>query len=282
VTIQRTTDSLTGIAQRAAQVAQTSEQARASAQRGSKSVQETAGGMAHIRRTILDLTGGIHFLGRKSQQIGEIPRAISEIADQTNLLALNAAIEAARAGEHGRGFSVVAEEVRRLAERAGKSAKEIAGLIESIQAESMTAVRSADMGTRAVEQGTQLAKQAGEALREILAMVDRTSGDVQTISQAVAGLSGSSEEALSAVHAAAAVSEEHMAATEEMAAGSEQVTGAVDQIAAVSGETARAAQAVTASINAVEDSTREIQEAARSLAGVAQTLQQQVGQFSFR
>ena len=107
-------------------------------------------------------------LGKNSDQIGEIIQVIDDIADQTNLLALNAAIEAARAGEQGRGFAVVADEVRKLAERTTKATKEIAVMIKKIQNDTNGAVLSIMQGTQEVEKGKELANKAGDSLKQII------------------------------------------------------------------------------------------------------------------
>jgi twitching motility protein PilJ len=125
-------------------------------------------------------------LGERSLEIGAIIEVINEIATQTNLLALNAAIEAARAGEQGRGFAVVADEVRKLAERAGRATKDITSLIKGIQVETSEAVTVMEEGTREVEEGTKLADQAGAALREIEQIVKQTSMLVTDITKAAA------------------------------------------------------------------------------------------------
>jgi len=125
-------------------------------------------------------------LGERSLEIGAIIEVINEIATQTNLLALNAAIEAARAGEQGRGFAVVADEVRKLAERAARATKDITSLIKGIQVETSEAVMVMEEGTREVEEGTKLADQAGAALREIEQIVKQTSGLVTDITNSAA------------------------------------------------------------------------------------------------
>jgi twitching motility protein PilJ len=130
--------------------------------------------MQRIRAAVQTTGKKIKGLGERSLEIGAIIEVINEIATQTNLLALNAAIEAARAGEQGRGFAVVADEVRKLAERAARATKDITGLIKGIQVETSEAVTVMEEGTREVEEGTKLADQAGAALREIEQIVKQT------------------------------------------------------------------------------------------------------------
>jgi methyl-accepting chemotaxis protein len=126
----------------------------------------------------------IEALGKSSDQIGKIIGVIDDIADQTNLLALNAAIEAARAGEQGRGFAVVADEVRKLAERTSTATKEIAGMIEGIQQETHSAVEAMQAGTKRVESGVETTRQAGESLREIIASASQVGEMVTQIATA--------------------------------------------------------------------------------------------------
>ena len=180
------------MAQNAEAATQTSLKATQAAVKGGASVAETIKGMQRIRAAVQTTGKKIKGLGERSLEIGAIIEVINEIATQTNLLALNAAIEAARAGEQGKGFAVVADEVRKLAERAARATKDITGLIKGIQVETSEAVTVMEEGTREVEEGTKLADQAGAALREIEQIVKQTAGLVTEITRA-AGRPGESD-----------------------------------------------------------------------------------------
>ncbi|NWF97769.1 MAG: methyl-accepting chemotaxis protein [Nitrospirae bacterium] len=170
-----------------------------------------------IAETVSESAKLISSLGERSKQIGEIVNVIKDIADQTNLLALNAAIEAARAGEQGRGFAVVADEVRKLAERTAKATAEIGEMIGAIQVEMDQAVNSMEEGTKRVETGVQFSAQAGEALRKIVKSV----GELQSMVQQIA------------------------TATEEMSTASEQISTDIETIANVSKETTVSSEQVS-------------------------------------
>ncbi len=172
------------MAENAEAATQTSLKATQAAVKGGASVAETIKGMQRIRATVQSTGKKIKGLGERSLEIGAIIEVINEIATQTNLLALNAAIEAARAGEQGKGFAVVADEVRKLAERAARATKDITGLIKGIQVETSEAVTVMEEGTREVEEGTKLADQAGAALREIEQIVKQTASLVTDITRA--------------------------------------------------------------------------------------------------
>lgn len=268
------------ITNKADRVTASSRQAESTAKSGSEVVSQAIEGMNKIRENVLATAEHIRDLGRLSVQIGEITRVISDIAEQTNLLALNAAIEAARAGEHGKGFAVVAEEVRKLAELAGSSTKEIEELINNIQAGTNQAVLVMEQGTQAAETGSQLAANADQALQEIVAMVAETTRDAEEILAASQRIAASSRTVADAIDHVAAVTEENTAATEEMAASSDQVTDSIKDIAAISAENAAAAEEVSASVEEMNASMEEIAASAEGLKKIADELQRIVDRFN--
>jgi len=164
--------------------AESSGRASASAQSGATIVRDTVEGMNRIADKVRSSAGVVEQLGTRSDQIGEIVATIEDIADQTNLLALNAAIEAARAGEQGRGFAVVADEVRALAERTTRATREIGAMIKSIQQETRQAVQAMQEGVEEVERGTGGAAKSGHALEDILEQINEVTGQINQIATA--------------------------------------------------------------------------------------------------
>lgn len=164
--------------------AQGSKNASDAALHGSSVVQETVAGMSRVSSKVKASAKTIASLGARSDQIGAIIGTIEDIADQTNLLALNAAIEAARAGEQGRGFAVVADEVRALAERTTKATKEIGDMIKAIQQETKEAVVSMEEGVKEAEMGTHEAAKSGDALQEIIEQINSVTMQVNQIATA--------------------------------------------------------------------------------------------------
>ena len=200
----------TQIAQNCARAAESSQQANKSVQAGAAIITETVHVMDEIAVGVKESAALIESLGTRSDQIGRVIELINEIADQTNLLALNAAIEAARAGEHGRGFAVVADEVRKLAERTGDATKDIGETIAAMQSETKTAVTSMVQSVEKVEAGNQKAKKSGVALDEILREINTV---VEQINQI------------------AVAAEQETATTNEMTANIHQISAIVNQMA---------------------------------------------------
>jgi methyl-accepting chemotaxis protein len=243
------------------------------AAKGGEAVKKTVEGMERIRQSVFETANRIKELGEHSQQIGEIIQVIDDIAEQTNLLALNAAIEAARAGEHGKGFAVVADEVRKLAERSSKATKEIADLITNIQHGTDNAVKAMEIGTGEVEVGAQLAHDAGLALEAIVQQVNQAVNQIESISAASEEMAASSTEVIKAIDNVSAITEENTAASEQMTANSNQVMNAMQNIAAISEENAAAAEEVSASTEQLNNSTEEIAASAENLEKTAEELQ---------
>jgi len=192
--IEELSSSFISVAQNASDAANCAKDATDLAAQGGSVVTETINGMNKISDSVKEVAITIESLGKSSEQIGEIIKVINDIAGQTNLLALNAAIEAARAGEQGRGFAVVADEVRKLAERTTSSTSEIGEMIQSIQDKANSAVESMNIGTNDVESGVTLANKAGNSLDQIVASIEKVTDMIQQIATAVEQQSVTGEE----------------------------------------------------------------------------------------
>lgn len=249
------------------------------AERGGQVVGKTIAGMERIKNKVFDAGNRIKELGDQSQQIGEIIQVIDDIAEQTNLLALNAAIEAARAGEHGKGFAVVADEVRKLAERSGKATKEIAELINRIQGGTAKAVTAMEEGIAEVEEGSKLAADAGTSLEEILATTGTTYNQVQTITAAAEKMSRSSAEVVKNIDNVAQITDENTGAASAMIERSRIVIEAVNSLAAIFEQNAAAAQEVAASTEEMNATAEEISASSDAMAAMAEELKALIAGF---
>ena len=221
--VEEMTKTIVENSRNASNTADTAKVAKDAAQQGGDVVNETVTGMRRIADVVKRSAETVKALGKSSDQIGEIIGVIDDIADQTNLLALNAAIEAARAGEQGRGFAVVADEVRKLAERTTKATKEIAGMIKSIQADTTGAVTSMAEGTKQVDDGIKLADKAGSSLKEIVEVSEKVTDMVAQIAAASEQQSSASEQISKNVEAISSV-------TNQTASGVQQIARAAEDL----------------------------------------------------
>jgi methyl-accepting chemotaxis protein len=268
------------VAAKAGEVAAASQQARVVAEQGAASVRETVRSMADIQDVVQHASVRVDELGRLGERIGAVVETIDDIAEQTNLLALNAAIEAARAGEHGRGFAVVADEVRKLAERSGRETRQIADLIAQVQQGTQEAVRAMASGSRRVAEGSIRADQAGRALTEILAAVDTSVSEVGEIATLAQHLAAGARRVTNAMQAISTVAGASSASTEAMARQASQVTQAIHGIAAVAEEQSASAEEVSASSEEMSAQVEEMTAQAHDLARAADRLRQLVARFN--
>ncbi len=194
------------------------------AHEGGAVISKTINAMNSINEVVRKSATTVQELGRRSDQIGEIVQVIDAIADQTNLLALNAAIEAARAGEQGRGFAVVADEVRKLAERTTKATKEIADTINQIQQETEEAVRSMEKATREVESGKELVDSAGDSLHEIIENTDAVIDIITQVATASEEQAQTSDEISRNINAISQQTSEQIQRTRDIHNSAEKLT----------------------------------------------------------
>ena len=223
------------VAKNASIIADSARTASEKAKVGEEAVKKSIEESTAISQTVNASANVMKNLGEKSAQIGEIILVINDIADQTNLLALNAAIEAARAGEQGRGFAVVADEVRKLAERTAKATSEIGTMIRSVQDEVNEAIISMDTATKRVDTGVALSSKAGSTLREIVSSVDTLQGMVQQIASATEEMSS--------------VAEHISGDIQSIASGANEISSGSGQIAETSSDIARQGSNLQSSVS---------------------------------
>ncbi|MCE1189691.1 MAG: methyl-accepting chemotaxis protein [Ignavibacteria bacterium] len=212
------------------EVARKAKLAGQSAAEGGKIVAESIEGMNEIARVVQDAAKIIYELGKNSSRIEEIVRVINDIADQTNLLALNAAIEAARAGEQGRGFAVVADEVRKLADRTTKATGEIGQMIKKIQNDTSDAVASIEQGTEKVESGKHLAKKAENSLHQIIASSEEVLKQVTIVAQASESQTKAAEDISGSINHISTVTRETAIGIGELAKSSESLNRLTEEM----------------------------------------------------
>ena len=249
--VQQMSDGIQQVASNAGNVSAVADKAFQAGQDGKTSIEQVIAQMDSIEQGTVQVGDAIGKLSASSKQIGEIVGVISAIAAQTNLLALNAAIEAARAGEQGRGFAVVADEVRKLAEQSGDAAKQISSLIDENKQNIELAVEAMQNGNSEVKRGIAVVGSAGDAFAKIASLVQEVSAEVREISAAV----------------------------EEMASGSEQMVESMNDIKKVSKNTVGETQTVSAATEEQSASMQEIASASQNLAKMAEGLQVAIARF---
>ena len=208
------------VARNAGAAAEVSDAARQRAEAGAVVVEKAVTGIRKVREQSLSLKQDMAALAENARSIGSLMSVISDIADQTNLLALNAAIEAARAGEAGRGFAVVADEVRKLAEKTMSATNHVGDAIKDIQASTAKSMEQVDGAVLSIEEATELANQSGAALGEIVGMVDKAADQVRAIA----------------------------AASEQQSAASEEINASITQVNNIAAETAQAMEQSTQAV----------------------------------
>ncbi len=278
----RISQSIEQVATNAQAVTRDSAEAARYSRDGAKTVRETINGMEAIRSKVGLSARKVEEMGTRSEEIGAIVETIEDIASQTNLLALNAAIEAARAGEQGKGFAVVADEVRKLAERSSLATKEIAGLIKGIQKTVSEAVSAMKESAGEVETGVAKANSAGEVLNNILEAAESVFKQAEEAGQAAAKVRTAASELVNAVDSVSSVIEENTAATEEMAANSTELTQAIENIASVSEQNSAAVEEVSASTEEVSAQVEEVSASASTMKDLADELLQIVQRFKLK
>ena len=221
--------SMNQVSSHATQSAQVARQSLHAAEKGAGAVQDSIKGMNEIRGQIQETSKRIKRLGESSQEIGEIVELISDITEQTNVLALNAAIQAASAGDAGRGFTVVAEEVQRLAERSAEATKQISAIVKTIQTDTQDAVSAMEQSTQGVVEGAKLSDAAGQALSEI--------GQVsRNLAQLIENISTATQKQAQSATGVAENMGGILKVTEQTTAGTQKTAGVVSELASLANE----------------------------------------------
>ncbi len=247
--IEKMTQEIEQVTKKTQIMSSVSEQTQLSARDGNHVVEKAVAQMAHISDEVNHSAQLVTKLGERSVEIGTIVETISGIAGQTNLLALNAAIEAARAGEQGRGFSIVAEEVRKLAEQSQDATKQITSLIEEIQSDTQKAVDAMEEGTHEVKIGTEVVTLAGEAFEHIEALVNQVSDQVQEIGISIQHMASGSGQVVSAMHNINRIAKDTAGQTQSVSAATEEQAASMEEIASSSQSLADMAQGLNHAVN---------------------------------
>jgi methyl-accepting chemotaxis protein len=256
-------------------------EASSEAASGTAAVTETAGTIAQLKSVSAKAASAMASLEQRSSQVEEIVDTIEDIADQTNLLALNAAIEAARAGEHGRGFAVVADEVRKLAERSSKATKEISKILGDIKRETVVAADAMRSSSDSMDSGITVSQRASRSLESVGRAIGTTTTVAESLAVQAAEMRDASVRVTENMASATAAVEENAAAAAEMRSTTEHITDAMVPVAATASQNAATAQQAAMSTQQLALGIAEIESTARALSDQAQQLENLVAKFTF-